>query len=68
MTGKRLVEPMAGSWSLVDDPLAWRRFAAEVVDRHHRVVRPGRVVDECSCGRPFMLCPIAALAEPLVRP
>ncbi|MGH3646750.1 MAG: hypothetical protein ACRDTM_06200 [Micromonosporaceae bacterium] len=53
-------------WSVVDDPVAWRRFVAEVIDRHHRVVRPGAVADLCSCGRPFMLCSIAPLAEPLV--
>ncbi len=52
-------------WPVVDDPVAWRRFVAEVLDRHHRVVRPG-AVDQCCCGRPFMLCPIASLAEPLV--
>ena len=53
-------------WSMVEDPDALRRFVAEVVDRHHRVVLPGVVADHCSCGRPFMLCSIAPLVESLM--
>ena len=57
-----------GGWAVVDDPAAWRRFVADVIARHHRVSQPGAVADQCSCGRPFMLCSIAPLADHLVRP
>lgn len=66
MRTQQTVEPREEPRSVVDDPVAWRRFVAEVIARHHRVVRPGTVADMCSCGRPFMLCSIAPLAEPLV--
>lgn len=58
-----LADPVA----LVDDPRAWRLFAHEVVTKHHRVHRPGIQADQCSCGRPLMLCSIALLAERLVH-
>ncbi len=57
----------APAWSLVNDPAAWRDFVSELVDRHHRIVAPGAVADQCSCGRPFMLCPIAPLTDAMVE-
>ncbi|MGH3657750.1 MAG: hypothetical protein ACRDUA_13935 [Micromonosporaceae bacterium] len=65
--GRTDLDTGSGTWSLVDDPVALRRFVSAVIDRHHRVVLPGEVADQCSCGRPFMLCPIAPLADSLLE-
>lgn len=53
-------------WPVVDDPSRWRRFVLQVIDAHHRVTVPGVGTDQCSCGRPFMLCPIGPLAHQLL--
>jgi hypothetical protein len=56
----------AGQWPVVNDPRRWRRFVLQVIEAHHRVTVPGIGADQCSCGRPFMLCPIGPLAHQLL--
>jgi len=56
----------AAHWPVVNDPRRWRRFVLQVIEQHHRVVVPGVGADQCSCGRPFMLCPIGPLAHQLL--
>ena len=53
-------------WPMVEDPARWRRFALEMIDAHHPVRVPGFGADQCSCGRPFMLCPIGPVAHQLL--
>jgi hypothetical protein len=43
----------------------WRWFAEQMIEAHHRRHVPGSGADQCSCGRPFMLCPIGPVAERL---
>ncbi|GAA4203695.1 hypothetical protein [Actinocatenispora rupis] len=61
-----LVESDAGRWPVVEDPDRWRSFVMQVIDQHHRVTVPGVGAEQCSCGRPFMLCPIGPLAHQLL--
>lgn len=58
----------AERWAVVDDPDRWRRFVLMMIDAHHRVRVPGCGADQCSCGRPFMLCSIGPLAHELLYP
>lgn len=61
-----LVESDGGRWRVVEDPDRWRRFVLQVIDAHHQVTVPGVGAEQCSCGRPFMLCPIGPLAHQLL--
>ncbi|MGA8117777.1 MAG: hypothetical protein WCA46_29425 [Actinocatenispora sp.] len=59
-------EPDGAQWPVVDDPSRWRQFVLQVIDAHHQVQVPGVGAEQCSCGRPFMLCPIGPLAHQLL--
>lgn len=50
---------------VIEDPRLWRWFAEQMIEAHHRRHVPGTGADQCSCGRPFMLCPIGPVAERL---
>ncbi len=57
--------PDGALWPVVEDPSLWRRFVLQIIETHHRIQVPGAGADQCSCGRPFMLCPVGSLAHHL---
>jgi hypothetical protein len=58
-------DPGERACHVVEDPSLLRWFAQQMIEAHHRRRVPGAGADQCSCGRPFMLCPIGPVAERL---
>jgi hypothetical protein len=59
----RVAEPLL---DLLDDPRARGQFLPLLAERHRPLRGPRGRSQRCSCGEPYLSCPVAAQIRPLL--